>query len=210
MAQAKILTDNELLTVLLACESTRWPERNRLMVLLSFKAGLRAQEIARLRRWHIQTPGGDIDTHIHLDKTVIKGGLKSKGASRPRTVPISDELRQTIIDYYRVAPGSYQDPLVRSERADITAVDHGAEIPEPMLSRSIVRLFQQLFRRAGLIGCRSHSGRRTFGTKTARAITRAGGSLKDVQEMLGHSNLATTQRYIEGDEEAKMKVVNLI
>ena len=35
-------------------------------------------------------------------------------------------------------------------------------------------------------------------------------SLRDVQQLAGHSSLATTQRYIEGDTEAKRKLVNLI
>lgn len=208
MAQAKTLNDTELRAVLAVCEETRYPERNRLVVLLSFKAGLRAQEIARLRRWHVRTPGGDIDSHITLDKTVIKGGLKSRGASKPRRVPINDELRKAMERYFAVCPGDHRCPVVLSERAETVPTDN--DMPAPFLSRSIVRLFRRLFDDAGLVGARSHSGRRTFGTKAARAITRAGGSLKDVQELLGHTNLATTQRYIEGDEDAKRAVVNLI
>jgi integrase len=38
----------------------------------------------------------------------------------------------------------------------------------------------------------------------------AGGSLRDVQQLVGHASLATTQKYIEGDTEAKRKLVNLI
>ena len=37
-----------------------------------------------------------------------------------------------------------------------------------------------------------------------------GGSLRDIQMMVGHSSLQTTQRYIESDSESQMKVVNLI
>ena len=36
-----------------------------------------------------------------------------------------------------------------------------------------------------------------------------GGSLRDVQMLAGHSSLAVTQRYIEGDGEARVKVVEL-
>jgi integrase len=38
----------------------------------------------------------------------------------------------------------------------------------------------------------------------------SGGSLRDVQELAGHSSIATTQRYIAGDAEAKRRVVALI
>jgi integrase len=62
----------------------------------------------------------------------------------------------------------------------------------------------------GLAGCSSHSGRRTFITRAARKITEAGGSLRDVQQLAGHASLAMTQRYIEGDSDAKRKLIALI
>jgi site-specific recombinase XerC len=40
-------------------------------------------------------------------------------------------------------------------------------------------------------------------------IVEAGGSLRDVQELAGHASLATTQRYIQGDTDAKRMVVDL-
>ena len=56
----------------------------------------------------------------------------------------------------------------------------------------------------------SHSGRRTFITNAARKISTVGGSLRDVQMLAGHKALSTTQRYIEGDVEAKRRVVDLV
>ena len=50
------------------------------------------------------------------------------------------------------------------------------------------------YRHLGFVGCSSHSGRRTFITNAARRISTVGGSLKDVQQLAGHSNLRTTQR----------------
>jgi integrase/recombinase XerD len=38
----------------------------------------------------------------------------------------------------------------------------------------------------------------------------AGGSLRDVQQLAGHSSLQTTQRYIEGDSDAKRRLVDLV
>ncbi|WP_282058874.1 site-specific integrase [Lentibacter algarum] len=64
--------------------------------------------------------------------------------------------------------------------------------------------------RKGHIACSFHSGRRTFITNTARKISSVGGSLRDVQALAGHSSLAVTQRYIEGDGEARVKVVELV
>jgi site-specific recombinase XerC len=36
------------------------------------------------------------------------------------------------------------------------------------------------------------------------------GSLRDVQELAGHTSLATRQRYIQGDTAAKRNVIKLI
>jgi site-specific recombinase XerD len=47
-------------------------------------------------------------------------------------------------------------------------------------------------------------------TRAARKVSQVGGSLRDVQELAGHTSLAMTQRYIEGDTEAKRKLVALL
>jgi len=62
----------------------------------------------------------------------------------------------------------------------------------------------------GLSGCSSHSGRRTFITHAARKVSEMGGSLRDVQQLAGHTSLAMMQSYIEGATEAKRKLIALI
>ena len=88
--------------------------------------------------------------------------------------------------------------IIRTERSKSTS------------SQAIVNMFQRWYDRLGLIGCSSHSGRRTFITETSKKISTVGGSLRDIQMMVGHSSLQTTQRYIESDSESQMKVVNLL
>jgi integrase len=79
------------------------------------------------------------------------------------------------------------------------------------LSAATVRLwFHRLYTSLKMDGCSSHSGRRTFITRAARRVSQVGGSLRDVQELAGHTSLAMTQRYIEGDTEAKRKLVALL
>jgi integrase/recombinase XerD len=41
-------------------------------------------------------------------------------------------------------------------------------------------------------------------------VVEAGGSLRDVQQLAGHASLSMTHRYIEGDSDAKRKLVNLL
>ena len=76
--------------------------------------------------------------------------------------------------------------------------------------QAVVNMFKRWYDDIGLLGCSSHSGRRTFITNAARKISTVGGSLRDVQMLAGHSSLAVTQRYIEGDSEARRKIVELV
>ena len=91
-----------------------------------------------------------------------------------------------------------------------TRIEGDTERSDRTSAQAIVNLFQRWYRNLGLIGCSSHSGRRTFITNAARKISTVGGSLRDVQHLAGHSSLQTTQRYIEGDSEARKRVVELV
>jgi site-specific recombinase XerD len=47
-------------------------------------------------------------------------------------------------------------------------------------------------------------------TKLAQKAVEAGGSLRDVQQLAGHASLQTTQRYIEGNSDAKKRMIDLL
>jgi integrase len=162
------------------------------MVLLSVRAGLRAKEIALATWGMVMDAEGNIGDVLHLSNGA------SKGKRGGRSVPLNKELREALVELKRTrnAPEA-SDRIVHSER------DIG-------MSPSAVQVwFHRLYADLGFKGASSHSGRRTFVTKCAKNIIAAGGSLRDVQELAGHSSLATTQRYIQGDSEAKRRVVNL-
>lgn len=86
----------------------------------------------------------------------------------------------------------------------------GRERGGAMTALSIVIWFNRAFKSIGLKGCSSHSGRRTFVTRAARIVHKAGGSLRDVQLLAGHRSILTTQRYIDGDSDAQRKLVAMI
>ena len=78
------------------------------------------------------------------------------------------------------------------------------------IGRSGIRRRRSRYPVKGFVGCSSHSGRRTFITNAARKISTVGGSLRDVQVLAGHTNLRTTQRYIDENPEAHAKIVELV
>jgi integrase len=189
--QAKTLTKGQIEAVLGYLAKTRWPTRNRVIFLLSVKAGLRAKEIAKLT-WRMVTDArGQIGQAIHLENTASKG-------QSGRVVPMNDQLRTALAAYaptVGIVSGRF---LIESERSD------------GMSAQAIVNLFWRWYRHIGFDGCSSHSGRRTFITNTARKISTVGGSLRDVQMLAGHTNLRTTQRYIEANPEAQVRIVELV
>jgi integrase len=84
--QAKILSKDNADDLLVFASTTQHPLRNRLIVLLSVKAGLRAAEIANLTWAMVLTPSAEIGPAIELHDRVAK---KSGG----RLIPIHPELR---------------------------------------------------------------------------------------------------------------------
>jgi integrase len=187
--QAKILSSADVADLLVYASCMRNSLRNRIIVLLSTKAGLRAGEIANLTWDMVVGPTGQISGIIELRDHAAK-----KGSGR--CIPLHGDLRTALVDLHLAAPHS--EYVVTSERG-------GAMTPP-----SIVVWFNRAFKRIGLKGCSSHSGRRTFVTRAARVVHKAGGSLRDVQLLAGHRSIQTTQRYIDGDSDAQRKLVALI
>jgi integrase len=187
--QAKILSDQAVEDLLFFAETTRHPERNRVIVLLSLKAGLRAGEIANLTWEMIETPDGEVGRSIELRDAAAKKG-------HGRRIPIHTDLGTALVKW-RLKSGS-TGAVIRSERG------------RKMAALSIVVWFSRAYQATGLDGCSSHSGRRTFITRAARLVHKAGGSLRDVQLLAGHRSIQTTQRYIDGDSDAQRRLISFI
>jgi integrase len=187
--QAKILSLGDVNDLLVFAGCTRHPLRNRVIVLLAAKAGLRSGEIANLTWDMVLDPTGDIGSVIELRDIAAKNGSG-------RLISVHPDLRQALAVYRRLSTGG--GPVIRSERGG------------PMTPLSIVVWFNRAFRKIGLNGCSSHSGRRKFITRAARLVHKAGGSLRDVQLLSGHRSVQTTQRYIDGDSDVQRKLVAMI
>jgi integrase len=134
-------------------------------------------------------PNGAIGTVIELRDHAAK---KRSG----RLIPLHADLRDALLSWRSMTGGT--GPVVLSERG------------RAMTPLSVVIWFARAYRAIGLQGCSSHSGRRTFITRAARLVHKAGGSLRDVQLLAGHRSIQTTQRYIDGDSDVQRKLVSLI
>src|ERR1700760_3529938 len=105
--QAKTLSTDRIEVLLFCAERSRHPLRNRLIVLLSVKAGLRAAEIAQLTWDMVFGPSGEVGGTIELQDRIAK----KRGG---RSIPLHNDLRDTLVEARDLCDG--QGPIVRSER----------------------------------------------------------------------------------------------
>jgi integrase/recombinase XerC len=192
--QAKIIGDKQVRAVLAELDARRYPLRDRVMFLLSIKAGMRAVEIASVTWGMVTDAEGEIGDVIALQNRASKG----KGGGR--VIPMHPDVKAALTALHREQDEKVQSdwPVIYSERN--RGLSPGA----------VAVWFHRLYAGLGMVGCSSHSGRRSFVTRAARRISEVGGSLRDVQMLAGHASLSTTARYIEHDADAQRKVVALI
>ena len=187
---ARVLAPSDLRVLLARMRFGRLANRNTVLILLSFRTGLRACEMAGLTWEMLTRPDGKFSDTVEIADHIAKNG-------RARRIPVHPELRSALVSL-RQTEGQRSGPVIRSQRGG------------HMTPRAIVNWFSATYQELGFDGCSSHSGRRTFITQAARLVSKAGGSLRDVQELAGHRALTTTERYIEGDREAQRRLVRLL
>lgn len=187
MSQAKTLTDREMRRVLDYCALTRHAARNRAMVLLTFYAGLRISEVATLKWGDVVAADGAIKSEVRLMPEQVKYG-------HARTVFISDKLRRELATYIKtVKQRAPELPLFRTQKQ------------QGFSANTLCQHFYWMYKRAGLDGASSHSGRRTFITTLASK----GVGVRVLAAIAGHRNIATTQAYIDVNDDMKRKAVEL-
>ncbi len=199
--QAKILSEPQIRATTQYLATTRNSLCDTVIFLLSVKSGLRAKEIASLTWQMVTDPEGNIADAIALQN------IASKGKNGGRTIPLNKDLKQALQTLKDFAAAKRLEKGFPFDLANnvITSERGGGR----MSANSVAHWFKRLYGSLSFDGCSSHSGRRTVITRWAKNISRAGGSLKDVMEIAGHQNLATTQRYVQGDTAAKRKLVDM-
>lgn len=142
--------------------------RDRAIVLVLSGCGLRVSEAVNL------TFGDVLD-----DVLIIKDakGAKSGG----RKVPLNQEIKQALLDL--------------KDGHDVSEpIFWGTHPTQPLKQAGIAGVVKKAFQSAGIEGKRAspHTPRHTF----ARNWITQGGDIASLQRILGHENLATTQRYL--------------
>jgi integrase/recombinase XerC len=144
-------------------------ERDRLLLALFAYAGLRRSELLGLD-WH------DVD----LDRRLLRV-RKAKGG-RQRLVPVHPALEPLFVDYLQIRAG---DP----EPALFVGV-HGKRLSQTILTQTFLR-----YARAAGVTERKRVTPHTLRHVFASELLRSGANLRQIQELLGHEHLDSTQRY---------------
>ena len=189
MSQAKTLSDKELKLTLAVVAQGRHSARDRALVLTSFWAGMRVGELAALRFGDVVSADNTIKDEIRLTADQTKG-------NRGRTVMLGDKLRRELDVYATSLKRRDPDhPFFYSQRCRTG-----------FTANTLCQHFYLIYKRVGIDGASSHSGRRTFITTLANK----GVGVRVLMALAGHSSMATTQRYIDLNEEMLRTAANLI
>jgi len=190
MKQAPVLTDAQVKKLLKMTSATRHSARNRLVIILSYFVGLRACEIASLKVGDVLDGEGNIKDTVLLTKDMTKG-------SKANSVYLSDFVQKEIKKYLESNAErlvTLKSPLIYSQRT-------GGHFS----SQTLQILSKTPYSNVG-INASSHSGRRKFITD----LSEKGVSVRVIQELARHRDLATTQRYIDVSVDKLRNAVNLV
>lgn len=150
--------------------------RDRTLFAVCLFSACRIRECCTLFTQDIYTPKGNVRPRLVIRKANSKGKLAT------RSIPVIEDLRRLLVEYYPQAGEIYLFP----GRSD-------GHISED----SAARILRGACKQAGIIGASTHSFRRTGLTQ----MSNAGIPLRVIQEISGHRNLEQLQRYLEVTDE---------
>lgn len=211
--KANVLNDQQLSKLLkMVTLDAQYPVVDTVVYLLSYKAGLRAQEIAGLR-WanNVLDSDGKIMTRVYevagskgrikkqvLPELFIGSDIGKYGSER--TLRMHPMLYDAMIELQKAAfPGPFVIPSMKN----------GASTDLKCRAHALTMRINRFYAKMGYQNTSSHSGRRSFITDLARKANFAGASIVDVQKMAGHRQLTTTQEYVASSS-AQADLIGLI
>ncbi|AWW47070.1 site-specific integrase [Polynucleobacter paneuropaeus] len=190
--QAKTFTTTELRRVLDYTATRKHSARNRALLMTTHLSGMRVGEVASLRNNDVLDVDGNIRTEIRLSAEQTKG-------NEARVVFVNDKLRKELELYTRFMDKSKINPALKFFYSQKRTSDG-------FTANTLTQFFHYLYKRAGVDGASSHSGRRTFITNLASK----GVGVRVLMSLAGHKNISTTQAYIDVNDDMKRKAVELV
>ena len=187
--QAKTITAEELRRVLDYVATRKHNTRNRALVLMSVYSGCRVGELSSLNYDDVVDEEGKVRDEIRLKAE----NTKTKEA---RVVFVNAKLKKELQQYaFTYKPADTKLKFFYSQKRDSNGYN----------ANTLTQFFHYLYKRAGVFGASSHSGRRTFITKLASQ----GVGVRVLMSLAGHRNISTTQAYIDVNDDMKRKAVEL-
>ncbi len=167
----KVLSENEIESLLNIQIKDPFSARNKAILELMYATGLRVSELINLKI-------GDIDFEMSIVRTMGKG-------KKERIIPIGDYALKALYIYIY----EYRNQLLIKGWNDYLFINnHGTNLTR----QAIFKMIQSLASEKKIETPFSpHTLRHSFATH----LLHNGANLRDIQEMLGHSSLSTTQIY---------------
>jgi len=180
----RYLQEEEVEKIISSCDTrTKIGKRNRAILLLLARLGLRANDIVKLRL-------GDIDWK---DATVQVSG---KGRREVR-LPLTNEVGLALVDYLK----NGRPPL----NTDIVFVRLRAPL-RPFASHSAISVIvARAMRRAG-VTCQVQGAAHILRHSVATSMLRNGATLQEIADILRHRSIETTQIYAKVDVTTLRKI----
>lgn len=172
----KVLDDDALIKLLKAPDLTKKDGiRDKAILEVLFSTGLRVSELASLNR-----------SQINLERKEF--GVVGKGG-KERVVFLSDGAAESLEDYFKQRTDDFKPLFIRFQ-GRIDPTEEGEYMR--LSTRSIERIVEKYVKQVGLpVKATPHTLRHNFATD----LLINGADIRSVQEMLGHSNISTTQIY---------------
>lgn len=174
--ETEVLTPSEIVAL-----AKKMPERYRALVLVSAWCGLRFGEAAALQRRDIDIEGRRISVRRGAMRTkdgTVVGSTKTRSSVRTVVIPshIVGDIKQHLDDYVA---------------ADMSALVFAGANGRVLAPSSLYKVFYPARKKIGHPGLHWHDLRHTAGTLAAQA----GGTLREIQDRLGHSTVGAAMRY---------------
>ena len=174
--------DNDEIGRVSAAFTGSYEVRNRALFMIGVSTGGRISELLGLRIGDVWQNGRAV-TDLLFDRSIVKGGETS------RAVPVNSDGRGAIDALVAWHSAQYDN----TEPSRPLFPSRNGQGKQPMSRRTAHNVFKDAFVSAGLNGhIATHSLRKSF---TQRLYEQTG-DIFAVQEMLGHRNVATTQKYL--------------